>query len=86
MLRTLADIERHYISFRRHPPAKIAVGCLRWKGSGKERTEKLVAVVKSSDEMREHLAHVRQEEWRFTKRNFSQPKIVHKLKLIREGG
>jgi len=86
MLRTVADIERHYASFKEHLPATIAVGCLRWKGRGEERTERLVAVLKSSEEMRDHLALVRNEEWEFTKRNFSQPKIVHKLKLIREGG
>lgn len=89
MLKTVADIKKHYTSFGKHTPTeipRIAIGCLRWIGSGQERFERLVAVFEKSEEMKAHLALVRQEEWKFTSRNFSRPKIAHKLRFVREGG
>ncbi|MAD87394.1 MAG: hypothetical protein CL912_30920 [Deltaproteobacteria bacterium] len=77
ILGTAYDIKLYYAADvrKRFPKFKvpyIAVGCLGWTGSerrkmhhGHQDTRELLRVCENEAQMKEHLAVIREEEWRF---------------------
>ena len=43
-----------------------------------------MAVFENLDEIRAHLASLREEEWRFTKKHFDRPKVFDKIRRVME--
>jgi hypothetical protein len=73
----------------------IAVGCVGWSGierriiqHGGGDNRQLVAVFENLDEIKAHLASLREEEWKFTKKHIDRPKVFEKIRraMEREAG
>lgn len=97
MLGTVEDVKSYYDDVQKGMEnvriPYIAVGCLGCSGPerrslrhGAEDTRQLLAVFENSAEMKAHLAHLREEEWKFTQQRFNQPKIVHRLRRVVNNG
>ena len=97
MLETVKEIRHYYASLKAKGEATdtpyIAVGCVGWVGEarrqihhGAEDSRQLVKIFDKQWEMNSHLHHLREEEWQFTHNRFNRPKIVHKLRFVREKG
>jgi hypothetical protein len=100
MVATVYDIDKYYMATakRRIPDIKrpyIAVGCLGWVGSERHRWHhpnedhrQLVAVFDHEDQMSEHAATLRDEEWKYVQDRFKQgrPKSILKFKKTGELG
>ena len=93
MLETVKEIKHYYGSLEKQGQSMkipyIAVGCVGWVGEerrriyhGTEDNRQLVKVFEKQQEINSHMHHLREEEWRFTRNN--RPKIVHKLRFVRE--
>lgn len=95
MLETVKEIRSYYTVLKGRDEATetpyIAVGCVGWVGEerrrmhhGREDTRQLVKIFEKQWEMNSHLHYLREEEWQFTHNRFNRPKIVHKLRFVRE--
>lgn len=97
MLETVKEINSYYAALQRRGEATktpfVAVGCVGWVGEerrrmhhGSDDNRQLVKVFEKQWEINSHMHHLREQEWQFTRNNFERPKIVHKLRFIRERG
>jgi hypothetical protein len=96
MLETVKEIQSYYATLEQQGQARkipyVAVGCVGWVGEerrkmhhGSEDNRQLVKIFEKQWEINSHMQHLREEEWLFTRNNFNRPKIVHKLRFVREG-
>jgi hypothetical protein len=95
MLETVKEIRSYYAALTSGVATAetpyIAVGCVGWVGEerrrmhhGTEDSRQLVKIFEKQWEMNSHLHYLREEEWQFTHNHFNRPKIVHKLRFVRE--
>ncbi len=90
MAATVYDIDKYYMAMARRcnldiARPDIAVGCLGWVGPerhsmhhGSEDHRQLVAVFDKEDQIAEHAALLREEEWKFVQERFKhgRPKLI----------
>lgn len=95
MLETVKMIKSYYAQLTTQGQALeapyVAIGCVGWVGEerkrmhhGSEDSRQLVRIFEKQWEMNSHMHHLREEEWQFTHNHFNRPKIVHKLRFVRE--
>ncbi|KAG0648217.1 hypothetical protein D0Z07_5311 [Hyphodiscus hymeniophilus] len=95
MLETVKEVKSYYTFLEsQEQDTKIpyvAVGCVGWVGEERRRmhhssedNRQLVKVFEKQREINSHMHRLRKEEWQFTRNAFNRPKIVHKLRFVRE--
>ena len=95
MLETVKEIKNYYAALTNQGQVTktpyVAVGCVGWVGEerrrmhhGSEDNRQLVKIFEKQWEMNLHMLHLREEKWQFTHHHFNRPKIVHKLRFVRE--
>lgn len=94
MLDTVQDLKYYYYNFHKENAATkmpyIAVGCLGWVGlerrsiwHGSEDKRQLLMVFENYGEMKNHLAYLREEQWKFIQQQRSQSKGISGLFRMR---